>query len=164
MWQAQFVFYISIALGYRELPWRLAAQRTVRAFTVVLLPPYIDGSAHIIEYVEPACVRALIADPSVPSQRRKPVAGPRRMLPSPRNRAATRLFTSSTHTCPFRGRNTLEVHIQINDGEGGKKRGRSTLSIQLACFWSNQSRVFAIHFPSHASRQMAPNLQAGLRP
>ncbi len=52
--EAFFAFHISIALGCRELQWRLVSQRAVRAFAVVLLAPAVDGQAHIEVILERA--------------------------------------------------------------------------------------------------------------
>jgi len=49
----------------RELPWDPVAKRTVRTLAVVVLAPCLQRLAHIVESAEPACVQALVAEPSV---------------------------------------------------------------------------------------------------
>src|SRR5271166_6813172 len=65
MWEALLAFHICIACTLPELLRRLIAQRTVRAFPVILLPPVRQGVAHIVQGPEPAGVEALVAQPAV---------------------------------------------------------------------------------------------------
>src|SRR5271156_5641475 len=65
MWEALLAFHICIACTLPELLRRLIAQRTVRAFPVILLPPVRQSVAHIVQGPEPTGVEALVAQPSV---------------------------------------------------------------------------------------------------
>src|SRR5208282_6076482 len=65
MWEALLAFHICIACTLPELLRRLVAQRTVRAFPVILLPPASQSVAHIVQGPEPGRVQALVAQPSV---------------------------------------------------------------------------------------------------
>src|SRR5277367_7019485 len=65
MWEALLAFHICIACSLPELLRRLIAQRTVRAFPVILPPPVRQGVAHIVQGPEPAGVETLVAQPSV---------------------------------------------------------------------------------------------------
>src|SRR5271163_4799512 len=48
-----------------ELLRRSIAQRTMRAFPVIFPPPVCQSRAHIVQGAEPACVQALVPQPSV---------------------------------------------------------------------------------------------------
>src|SRR5271170_5927328 len=65
MWEALCAFHICIACTLPELLRRLIAQRTMRAFPVILLPPTRQGASYIVQGSEPAGVEALVAQPPV---------------------------------------------------------------------------------------------------
>src|SRR5277367_3542420 len=65
MWEALLAFHICIDCTLPELLRRLIAQRTMRAFPVILLAPVRQSVAHIVQGPEPAGVEALVAQPSV---------------------------------------------------------------------------------------------------
>src|SRR5271170_6941857 len=65
MWEAWLAFHICIDCTLPELLRRLIAQRTMRAFPVILLAPARQSVAHIVQRPEPAGVEALVAQPSV---------------------------------------------------------------------------------------------------
>src|SRR5277367_3793607 len=65
MWEALLAFHICIACTLPELLRRLIAQRTMRAFPVILLAPTCQGASYIVQGAEPARVEALVAEPPV---------------------------------------------------------------------------------------------------
>ena len=65
MWEALFAFHICMACSLPELLRRPVVERAVRTLAVVLAPPIGQGASYIVERSEPACVEALVAQPSV---------------------------------------------------------------------------------------------------
>src|SRR5271155_2511191 len=65
MWEAFCAFHICIACTLPELLRRLIAQRTVRAFPVILLSPACQSCPNIVQGPEPARVEALVAESPV---------------------------------------------------------------------------------------------------
>src|SRR5665213_2112490 len=65
MWEALFAFHICIAWLQPELLRRPVVERAVRTLAVVLAPPACQGASYVIQRSEPACVEALVAQPSV---------------------------------------------------------------------------------------------------
>ena len=65
MWEALCAFHICIACFLPELLWRSVVERAVWTFAVVLLPPACQGASYIVQRAEPACVEALVAQPSM---------------------------------------------------------------------------------------------------
>ena len=65
MWEAFSAFHICIACLQPEFFRRPVVERAVRTFAVVLAPPACQGASYVIQRSEPACVEALVAQPSV---------------------------------------------------------------------------------------------------
>src|SRR5450631_3880234 len=65
MWEAFVAFHICIACLQPELLRRPVVERTMRTLAVVLAPPACQSASYVIQRSEPACVEALVAQPSV---------------------------------------------------------------------------------------------------
>ena len=65
MWEAFSAFHICIACLQPERLRRPVVERAVRTLVVVLAPPACQGAPYVIQRLEPACVEALVAQPSV---------------------------------------------------------------------------------------------------
>jgi hypothetical protein len=137
--EAFFAFHISIAHGSCELPWRLVAQRTVRAIAVEVLAPSLERLAYIVQHAEQtrrlfrsnslyACTHALLfaRTASAAPQSRMPL----RLQPRPDGHMLT--FTISqqqTGVVPSpKGRAVVQLPVM-----GGYVQTRSACSLWRRC-------------------------------